>query len=353
MLLNADYITPQELTGYSRAALADMEVNKFKLAMWLPSLNVDDLEYRFNRGGSGLIEAGTFRGFDVESPIAGRKGLKRVTGELPPLSRKIRLGEYDRLRQRAMAARSEGGDDDPIVRQLENDGEQMARALGARIELARADAMFNSSVTIAEEDMFVKVDFDRKAEHSRVAAVAWSSVDTATALSDELAAVEVYNDTNGRPPEVVLMPRTTRALLTRNIEYRQLASRLGGNVPARISLEEVNGIREDNDLPAIVLYDAKVEVNRVATRITPLNDVLYLPAPGDASDPETGPLGNTFWGTTSESLEPEYGLQGNEPGIAVGTYKVPNPLAIWTNAAGISLPCPANPDLTLRLTVRS
>jgi hypothetical protein len=349
MLLNADYIEPAALTGYTRAALADFEVNQFRLAAWLPSENVDDLDYRYNRGGDGLIEAGTFRAFDVESPIAGRKGLKRVTGELPPLSRKIRLGEYDRLRRRAMERRQ--GADDPVVRQIENDGENMVRSLGARIELARGDAIFTASVTIAENDMYARVDFDRKPEHYRIAGTVWTLVDTATALSDELAAVEVYNDTNGRRPDVAMMPFSIRQLLTRNVEYRESVSRLGGTTPDRISLDDVDAIRRNNGLPPIVEYDAKVSVNGVATRITPGDSIAYLPAAGDPGNPETGPLGRTFWGTTSESLEPEYGLEGDEPGVVAGAYKVANPLAFWTNAAGIALPVLANPDLTLRLKV--
>src|SRR5690606_34436931 len=122
MLLTTDYIEPAELTGYVREALADLEQNRFTLSRYLPSRTIDDLHYRFNRGGEGLAEAATFRAYDAESPIGGRPGLTRVTGELPPISRKVRLGEFDRLRLRQAA-------DDDVVNSIFNDAERMALAV--------------------------------------------------------------------------------------------------------------------------------------------------------------------------------------------------------------------------------
>ena len=52
-----DQIDPAQLTGYAREALADREQNAFTLSRWLPSRQVDDLLYRFTRGGTGLVEA--------------------------------------------------------------------------------------------------------------------------------------------------------------------------------------------------------------------------------------------------------------------------------------------------------
>src|SRR5262245_44638536 len=129
MLLNTDYILPAQLTGYVRAGLADQPVNRFALAQWLPNRPIDDLEYRYDKGGEGLIEAAKIRSYDGESGIGKRPGVTRVTGELPPISRKIRLGEYDRLRQRQEP-------DATIRNRIMDDGMRMARAVAARVELA-------------------------------------------------------------------------------------------------------------------------------------------------------------------------------------------------------------------------
>jgi hypothetical protein len=99
MQLVTEYANPAKLSGYARAALADFEVNTFRLSNWLPSDVVDDLTYLFEKGGGGLVEAANFRAYDAESDIGIRAGATRVSGMLPPISRKIpvsELGVYPR-----------------------------------------------------------------------------------------------------------------------------------------------------------------------------------------------------------------------------------------------------------------
>ena len=42
-------------------------------------MNVDDLVYRFTRGGEGLADAATFRAYDAESSIGKRPGVARAS----------------------------------------------------------------------------------------------------------------------------------------------------------------------------------------------------------------------------------------------------------------------------------
>jgi len=172
MLLNADYILPAELTGYVREGVANQPINRFALAQWLPNRNIDDLEYRYTKGGEGLIEAAQFRAYDAESGIGGRPGIMRVTGELPPISRKIRLGEYDRLRQRQ--------DPNATIRLgLMDDGMRMARAISARAEMARGEALWRGALHLNENGIVATVDFGRDSGNTVTAGTAWSSVDAA------------------------------------------------------------------------------------------------------------------------------------------------------------------------------
>src|SRR4051794_18577259 len=140
MLLNSDFFTPRTLSEYTREAALDLAVNRFSLNRFLPNRNIDDLTYRFTRGGDSLIEAATYRSYDAESSIAGRPGVTRVSGELPPISRKIVLGEYDRLRQRA-------NPDTSLQQAILSDAERVTRQILARLEVARGDALVNGSVT--------------------------------------------------------------------------------------------------------------------------------------------------------------------------------------------------------------
>jgi Phage major capsid protein E len=334
MLLNTEYITPVELTGYARAALADLTVNQFTLSRWLPNRQIDDLMYRFTRGGDGLTEAATYRSYDTESPIGARPGISRVTGELPPISRKIRLGEYDRLRQR----RADSAVRDAIL----DDATRMVRAVAARLEMARGEALYTGKVSLNENGVIATVDFGRKAGHTVTASTPWSTTATATPVADLLSWQQTYTDDNGEPPGVILTSQKVVGYLLRNTDIRGLLA-ANGVTPSIATRTGLASILQAYGLPPIETYDAQVKVNGSATRVIPDDRVLLLPAPGPATD-----LGATLLGTTAESMEPEYGLdnEADQPGIVAGAYSTKDPVAVWTKAAAIGLPVLVNPDLT-------
>jgi hypothetical protein len=337
MYLSSDYVAPAELTGYARGALADLAVNAFRLSDYLPDRLIDDLDYRFYTGGEGLAEAATFRSYDAESPIGARPGIQRVSGELPPISRKIRLGEYDRLRMR----NATGG----ILDALYSDAERMVRSVGARMELARGDALVNGRVSIAENGVQAQVDFGRTANHTVAAATVWSDTVNSKPLTDLLAWVDRYVATNGERPGRMLISSATLAYLLRNAEFRALASNVVAGTPNLVSQDAIRATLGAYGLPDFVVNDEQVRVNGAAVRVIPANRVVFLPANPDD-------LGATLWGTTAEALEPDFGItDGDGPGVVAGVYTTKDPVAVWTKAAAIGLPILANPDLTLSATV--
>ncbi|SDI40965.1 Phage major capsid protein E [Sinosporangium album] len=339
MLLNTDYALPAELTGYVRAALADMPVNQFQLARWLPNRTIDDLQYRFVRGGQGLAEAATFRAYDAESPIGRREGVTRVTGELPPISRKIRLGEYDRLRQRRADGQVRG--------RILDDARTMTRAVATRMELARGEALYSGKIMLDENGVIAEVDFGRKGSHMVAPATLWSNTGAATPLVNLLAWLDIYTATNGAGPGAILTSRRVMSLMMANAELRALVATTAGT-PSVVSRDAINAVLQAYGLPPVHIYDTQVSVNGSATRVIPDDRLLFLPAPVDPDDFDSSELGATLWGTTAEALEPEYAIEdGEEAGIVAGAYSTKDPVAVWTKAAAIGLPILANPDLTL------
>lgn len=339
MLINTDYITPAELTGYVRAGAADWARNQFSLARWLPNNPIDDLDFRFTRGGEGLIEAATFRAYDAESPIGARPGVVRVSGQLPPISRKIRLGEYDRLKQRKL--------DDRIRGALMTDAERMTRSIMARMELARGDALVNGKVTISENGLMVEADFGRSGSMSVAPGTLWSVVATATPLSDLLTWRETYITTNGELPGAIVTSTRVLNYMLRNAEIRTLAATALGT-PTLVSPGMLQQVFEAHGLPPVYTYDAQVKVSGVATKVIADDKLLLLPAAGDANAPESSELGATLWGTTVEATSPKYAIEnGEEPGIVAGSYEDEDPIALWTKASAIGLPILANPDLSM------
>ncbi|WP_328967966.1 major capsid protein [Streptomyces sp. NBC_00239] len=332
MQLIDEFATPAELTGYARAALADRDENQFSLDRWLPNRTINDLSYRFTRGGGGLTEAATFRAYDASSPVGTRPGGARVSGELPPISRKIAMGEYERIRRRNIDTQNA-----EIRDAMLDDGVRQARAIEARMELARGEALFTAGVNLNEEGVQAAVDFGRTAGHSVSAATPWSTFATADAYGDLSSWLDTYNTTNGRLPAYTLMSRKIYNFLRRNVGLTKLANTQ--NPPTVLTRDALNTVLGDFDIPPVVIYDAQVSVGGVATRITPEDKILFLPEFGDA-------LGQTLWGVPVEADDPRYGLAGSEAGIAVGAYKSEDPQTIWTRATAIALPVVAAPDLS-------
>lgn len=344
MYLNSDYLTPVELTGYVRQALMDLERNQFTLSRYLPSQTINDLDYRFTRGGEGLMEAATYRAYDAEAPTTSRPGVSRVSGELPPLSRKIRLGEYDRLRQRNLGSE--------VRNAILDDAERVARQIAARIEVARGDALVNASVTISENNVAAVVDFGRSSAMEVSADTAgdfWDGT-APTPLQDLLTWRDAYVEQNGSEPGVIVANRKILSHLMKDDEIRNLVFPTGSTQPAVVTESAVGQVLNAFGLPPISLYEAQVKVSGSATRIIPQTKILMLPAPGSLDGDQ---VGKTLWGTTAESLESEYGLGGQEAGIVAGAYHTFDPVAVWTKAAAIALPVLANPDLVMVADVLS
>lgn len=339
LVLTSDYVEPAELTGYVRGALEDRPQNRFVLERYLPDRPIDDLQYRFEKGGGGLTEAATYRSYDSESPRGTRPGLERVRGELPPISRKLSLGEYDQLQLRRST-------NDTVRRYIFRDAERLTRQIAARVEIARGDALVNGQVTINENGVQATVSFGRSGTHSVTAAASWALAAT-DIITDLVTWRDVYVATNGVRPGRMMFSTKILGYIMRNEGFRELAGSLLGT-PKMVSEATIRSVFDMFGLPPYELNDEQVKVAGVATRIIPEDALLFLPEPTE--NPEETELGATLWGTTLEASDPRYSLETPE-GIVAGSYKDEDPMALWTKAVAIVLPVVANPDLTFKADV--
>ncbi|MFD0078228.1 major capsid protein [Streptomyces sp. NPDC127166] len=342
--LDTEFIEPTQLTGLIREALRDLQVNRFRLARWLPNVDVDDITFEFLRGGGGLAETASYRSWDTESKIGRREGLAKVMGELPPISEKIPLNEYDRLRLRKLSR-------EEALPFIARDAQRLARNIGARFEVARGSALVNATVPVTELQQ--TVDFGRIGSHSVVAAVLWSVHATATPISDLESWVATYEDTNGQSPGVILMPKAAVSHMRQCDQViRQVFPLAPSGTAPMVSVEQLNTVLTSMGLPPIEVYDAKVAVDGVSTRITPANAIALLPEPGATDAAQPTELGATLLGTTAESLEDDYALaSGEQPGIVAATWKTKDPVRLWTHAAAVGIPVLREPNLTFKAQV--
>jgi hypothetical protein len=349
MYLSQDFILPAVLTGYVRQGLADYPQNQFTLDRWLPNRPVPDIQYRFASGGTGLADAALFRAYDAESVVGRRQQLQRVTGELPPISIKTRLSEYDNLRIRNV---NQPGSQE-VLDAILNDSLKNSRSIAARMEMARGEALINGSISLSENGITASVNFGRAGAMSVTAGTLWSTTATADPFADLDTWRTAYVNQNGAEPGAIVMSRSTLALLRRCTNVAKAVFPAGGVMPTLLSQSTISDAFEAFGLPPLYVYYAQTN-NYAGSAVATLaaNKVLLLPAPVTPDDYEGTQLGGTFWGTTAEAQLPEYGIElSDQPGIVAGQYNETDPVGIWTKAAAIGLPILANPNLAMVATV--
>lgn len=342
MALVYDLADPQELQGFVRQILMETEQNRFQLSQFLPNQNIDEIEFRITKGQLLDEDAAVIRAWDAESPIGGRQGVQRIMGELPPISKKYRLGEEERLRLRALERRDTSG----LVNAIYDDAAKAARSVAARIEMLRGEALYTGKLTINENGVNQVVDFGRNAGHTVTAGTLWSNTAASTPITDELAWITTYRANTGIYPAVAVTSLATVNNLALNAQYRSLAQ-ANGITPAVLGLAGINSIRAVYNLPPIVINDELVRKDGVATRVIPANRFVYMP-------PASEPLGRTFFGTTAEALELVGAAQISQdqaPGMVAVVEKTFDPVATWTKVAAVALPVVVHPDLTFSATV--
>lgn len=342
-MLIYDLVDTQELQGYVRGIQIEEDRNRFVLSQYLPNREVDEIEWRANTGTLRDQDAALVRAWDTESPIGNRQGITRLMGELPPISKKIRLGEEERLRRRALERSSSA----ELVNAIYDDAGNMARAVLARVEMLRGELLFNASLTINENGVAQTVTFGRAGGHTVTAGTLWSNTATATPVSDLRTWVSTYITTNGVPPAFILTSTDVVSNLLLNAQIRALATNVAGT-PALVTVDTVQAVLQAFGLPPIVTYDVNTRVAGTATRVTPANKLVLMP-------PANEPLGNTIFGITAEALELADAQQvtiDQTPGLVSVVEKTFDPVATWTKAAAVALPIMPNPNLTLTATVQ-
>lgn len=335
-MLVYDLADPVELQGYVR----NIEVPGFRLINEvLPGLLLDDLEYRFLKGDLAGMDIAQYRAFDTEAGIGTRGGVRRVTGELPPLSKKMPLGEEQRLRLRGL--QRTGGDAARIADLIFDDAGRLTQSLLGRLEVAAGDSLVNGKVTISENGVAAEGIWGYTADNRKVAALSW--LDPAAKIIDELQAwVEAYAKLSGgqRPAYFQTSLRYRNALL-RNDQVRAFVGAPAGG-PGLVTQDDLLRVFDAFDLPPLRTYDTEVLKAGVQTRVIPEHIGLLLPADGSA--------GRTYMGTTAEAIELVEARQiaaDQLPGLTAVNQKTWDPVQTWTKVSGIGIPTIQQPQLVI------
>ena len=344
-MLWTDVIDPATLTGYVRQSMSDYEASRGSLARWLPNREVPDIVVRFVAGRAGLVEAAQFRAYDAEPEVGKRPSGRRVVLELPALGQAIPATEYEQLR-----SRNAGADDAELTNAILATAATVGRAVADAIEHLRGVVLATGKATIDQPGVFQSDDdYGRSAGFTTTAGSLWSS--PSVSRLDYLETLrDLYVDENGAEPGAIVMSRRVFRALSQGDE---LSTQLLNGASRNATDQQVRDSVSGAGLPDIVVYDRRVSIGGVSTRVLPDDRLLLLPAPVDNDDWEGTELGATFWGRTLTSESPEYGLSATEqPGVVVGAYRNPKPpMGVEVISDAIALPVLANANLSLSAKV--
>lgn len=337
MELWQDAMTPAEATGYLRAALEDIEIQKGSLARWLPNKLVADTVVQFFYGSrGGMVEEARYRAFDAEIEKTKGPQTQRRTANLPAIGLGIDVTEYNQIRGR-------NSDLEMIRNFIQNSLRDLAQGIVDRTERQRGIVLSQAKISIQQDNYVDAADFGRDPSMSTTASALWTD-----AATSRLSALQTwqdhYNDMNGENPGALLMStKVLRALCAGSEFATQLLN--GASRPALQG--DVQQVLTSADLPEIYIYNRKTKSGLVL----PDDSIFLLPAP--TSDSGESQLGNTWYGQTLTSSDSSYGLAPvDQPGVVAGVYRNPKPpMGAEVLADAIALPVLANANLSMVVKV--
>lgn len=330
----------KRVLSYARARIPQ---NHAGLTLF-PQVPTQELTFEYFKDQNILPVMASVQAFGNEAQIASRDGLSKVTGEIPPIKRKINLNE-----RALIALRREGAGDNDFVRNtLFDDLDKMVDSVHARAEKMRMDAVANGQIVLAENGVVMTVDYGVPAGHKETLSGTslWSDSVNSTPIEDmQRWAETVVADTGIRPPRALTSSQVVSNLI-KSAQVRKMI--YGDNGGSRaISVNQLNELLSTLDLPLIATYDLQVRTQAEngtysTIRFFPQNKFVMLP-------PDK--LGETLAGPTAEALLDTEVDSREVAGVYAIVTQESEPPMIWTKASATMIPTFPSADAVFQAQV--
>ena len=294
----------------------------------------NELSFEYWKTLNLLPVMASVQAYGAEAQIASRDGATKVSGEIPPIKRKINLNERDLI-----ALKREGaGDVDMVRNTLYNDLDNMIDSVYARVEKMRCDTFSYGSLTLNENGVVMTVDYGVPGGQI-VDSPATNTYDGDwnQANAEPITVMQAWVNTViagcGIRPTRALTSNTVVANLIKSAQIRKMIYGDQGGSRA-VSLNQVNDLLATLDLPQIATYDTQVRAQAEdgtysTLRFFPEKKIVLLP-------PDQ--LGETLMGPTAEALLDNEVEARESAGIYARVDAVEEPPAVWTKAAATAIP---------------
>ena len=221
-----------------------------------------------------------------------------------------------------------------LLKKIFDDATNLVQAAAVRREMMRMQMLTSGIITLAENGQSYDIDYGIPSNHKGYAETDWSNTSNADPIEDLEKSIAVLAAKGITITRMIMNSSTFRHL--RN-SAKIKASILGNNAnaqAAKVSKTLVLDYISEELKVQVVVYD-KMGTDGAGTRkYIPDNKVILLP---------DGKLGNTWFGTTPE--EADLSAASNiakvsivDTGVAISTYKKPDPVTVETKVSMIHLP---------------
>lgn len=326
-----EYTSAADLTAFSRGLL-DEYFAQDTLGQFLPVRNINDLEYRFNRGTQALQEMAVFRSYDTPPvPIAQPTQSAGIRGELPPLAEEIRMSEIQHLKQRNASANE-------FSMTIAEKAELLVNRIVNKMLYLGGQMLSGAAFTIAENGIVANVDFGRDAALTIAAPATWNDGTTADIPTQIGDMDQAILDAGGLGLSGLVMSREKWSQMAVHESMRNAFVSAAG-APLRLGSQEVSAILTNllGKPIGIQLYDRQFDVRNdqgVVTKVRPIAANTVVGVPDRA-------VGATLFGRTAEADVIPLAAQSPE-GIVVYPEQRMKPVNHYVASSAIGLPVPGD-----------
>ena len=307
-----------------------------------PIVPTNELTFEYWLRQNLIAVSASLQAYGAEAQIASREGAQKVSGEIPPIKRKIYLDERNML-----ALKREGaGDIDMVRNDIYNDIDNMVAAVFARIERMRMQALATGQMVLQENGVQLNVNYGVPAAQQAPPANSWDDAVNRTIIADIQSWTQLVEAATGvRPTRALTSDTVVNQMLTDQIIRNLVWGPAGDQRP--VTFQDINRLLGTMDLPQIATYNRRV---RSQNEDGTYNTFRYFPANRFVLMPD-GKMGDTLMGPTAEALLDDEVEAKNVAGIYVNVTHENEPPMIWTKAAATSIPTFPAADLVYQAEV--
>ncbi len=327
-LKDADFSTLVD--GVAKAAPAHM------YQAFFPEQVTPSLKWESILNSDQYATAAPVISFGDAAPVAARRQVEKLSGDIPPIAFKRSLPEEYIINLNNVNYRQ------AIISRIFDDAMWCTESIKYRLDFMALQLLSSGKITLDSDtnaDGIVEtLDYKLSTWQKVYPGTVWSSISTATPLTNLYTWCKALRD-KGFLPNAIWMTRTEFQYLKTSTEFITTYKALFSNgkvQTAWLGLAAVNEIITNNDLPPIYLIDDMIDYQKANGTLDVVRRAWKTSTVAITSGTD---FGKTLFAPTAEEIIVNKNYMLAKAGnIAVQKYSIPDPIQEWTKAKAVAFP---------------